>query len=406
MPTTGEISLYFHIPFCLKKCPYCHFYSVYPEQKLVEKYQSCLLAHLDQTVLNENQNKSQNEKPKIVSIYFGGGTPALLPAAFFETLLTKISHKIKISKNCEITIEANPFQMTKEKFLDLRKTGINRLSLGVQSFDDELLKILQRSHSAQEAEKNIYLAQEAGFENISIDLMYDIPTQTEEQFIQSVFKAVKLPITHISLYNLIFEKKTPFFKSQARLKKLILNEKAALKSFQKAKTLFSKAGFKRYEISAFAKKGCASKHNLGYWTGRPFLGFGPSAFSYANKSRFQNCSSVNEYCRLIQVQNIKTEKEAKKENKGTKIEKELVSYSEKLAYPDNIRELLAINLRILKGIDLKDFEQKNGLLDIETLKRLEKLKQQRLLVLDTKKQKLKLTAKGTLFYDLVAEEII
>lgn len=387
MPTTGKISLYFHIPFCLKKCPYCHFYSVYPSKELVKKYTSCLLAHLDQTDL---------KKHKIVSIYFGGGTPTLMSPTFFKTILTKISNQTTVLPNCEITIEANPFQITLQQFKALKKTGINRLSLGVQSFDDQILKKLQRSHSANEAEKSIHLARKAGFSNISIDLMYDVPTQSEKTFTESILKATKLPITHVSLYNLVFEEKTPFFKNQAKLKKLILNEKESLNSFQKALKIFRSAGFQRYEISAFAKDNLVSKHNLGYWTGRPFLGFGPSAFSYDQKSRFQNCPDLNEYCRLIQTPH----------KKGSTEKKPPISFSEKLKYPDDIRELLAINLRVLKGVDLKEFEKKNGSLDAETLKRVEKLKSQKLLILDEKKRKLKLSTKGILFYDLVATEII
>lgn len=381
MPTTGkkqkELSLYIHVPFCLKKCPYCHFYSVYPQAKLLKDFTEALLLHLEMAKI---------EPIKLISIYFGGGTPSLMPASFFENILSKIAEKINIPQKTEITLEANPSEMELGKFKAFRKLGINRLSIGMQSFDDSLLKVLKRTHNAKAGEKAIYIARKAGFENISCDLMYDIPYQTEESFLKTVKKTVGLPISHISLYNLVFEENTPFY-NQKELQTHVLKEKDSLNCLKKALAIFEKANFKQYEISAFAKKGQASKHNLGYWTGRPFWGFGPSAFSYMDGKRFQNSASLKEYINLIVHQ-----------------KKEPVSFSEQLEYPQNIRELLAINLRVLKGVDLNDFQKKQGQIDAAAWQALEELSKQKLL--KQSKNRLKLTKKGLFFYDEIASAII
>ncbi len=397
MPITGkrknfpaQFSIYFHVPFCLKKCPYCHFYSIFPQKDLIEKYKKAVLLHLDHFFSNPKNLKFLTNS-KITSIYFGGGTPSCLEHNFFQTVLEKISNfslkaNIAFEQDLEITLEANPFQLNLKKLKAFKQAGINRLSLGVQSFENSLLKFLQRQHSREEAEKTIFSACEAGFDNLSIDLMYDIPQQTEKHFLNSVEKTLSLPITHISLYNLTFEENTVFFKKRKKLEKAVLSENLSLQAFQKAVCLLQNKNFQRYEISAFAKNNQISMHNIGYWNSRTFLGFGPSAFSYFHNKRFQNFSDLNRYCCTIE-QNLSP-----------------ISYEEKLDYPHNLRELLAINLRMLQGINLKEFENKHGTIDQETIKRIENLKQLNLLT--EKKMVLKLTAKGALFYDLLAEEII
>lgn len=372
MSTPGEISLYFHVPFCLKKCPYCHFYSVYPKDDLIKLLTQCFLKEIDKV------------QGKIVSIYFGGGTPSLL-GNNIKAVLDKIRQKHDL-KNVEITLETNPEDVSLEKIKNFKQAGVNRISLGVQSFNDFELEVLKRSHSAQKSISSIENIYEAGIENISIDLMYDLPLQSLQSFDNSLKIALQMPISHLSLYNLTFEEKTPFFKEQKELKKKVPDEATSVSLLEKACEYFSKNGFKRYEISAFAKNGKVSNHNIGYWIGRPFLGFGPSAFSYFEKKRYKNISNVQKYIELVQ--------------------KDLssVDFSEMLPYPENLKELLAINLRMLDGIDIFDFQKKEGLLPQETLEDLEKMT--RLGFLEKEINTFKLSKKGLMFYDTVAIDLI
>lgn len=358
-----EVSLYFHIPFCTKKCPYCHFY-VIPNQKSFHQILETGLSLEWERQLPLLLNK------KIVSIYFGGGTPTLFVEGI-QQILEKIS--AQFSLDCEITIEANPEDASPDLFENLRKMKINRLSLGVQSLDDRSLQTLERIHSAKKAEDAIFQASKAGFENISIDLMYDLPDQTEASWMYSLSKLKNLPIQHLSLYNLTIEPHTAFYKRRNSLK--FPNEETSLRFLEKAVLTLESIGLKRYEISAFGKP---SIHNLGYWTGRPFLGFGPSAFSFWHDERFRNCSNLQRYIRALKVGNSP------------------VDFREKLPYPQNIREKIAVQLRLLDGIDMN--------LPSEILETLEPLVNQNLL--EKKNGRIFLTEKGILFHDTVASQIV
>ncbi|NGX28458.1 MAG: Oxygen-independent coproporphyrinogen-III oxidase-like protein YqeR [Candidatus Anoxychlamydiales bacterium] len=376
MPITGKnlLSLYFHIPFCKKKCPYCHFYSIYHTNRDENDYLEAIEHHLD---INKNILKNST----IGSIYFGGGTPSLLDIKTIESILNKISY----SSGIEITLEANPDDLKngKEKIKDLKKIGINRISLGAQTFDDNLLKILGRDHSSKEAIKAIFNIHDNGIENISIDLMYDIMGQDLSSWMKTLSEVKKLPIRHISLYNLTFEEKTPFYKKREKLSKDLPSEKESITFLNRAVIEFEKLGLKRYEISAFAKKGFESFHNLGYWQGRDFLGFGPSAFSYFEKRRFQNISNFKKYCSSF------------KNNAS------FIGFEEKLKRSDSILELLAISLRVASGVDIFEFEKKNGKIPITTLDILKKSD-----FVDFDKNKIFLNKKGFLFYDSLASMII
>lgn len=356
---SDSASLYFHIPFCTKKCPYCHFY-VIPKK---DSYQEILLEGF---LLEWEKKAPLLEGFSLASLYLGGGTPSL-----FTKIENLLSH---LPRPKEITIEANPEELTKpllEKFLYL---GINRISIGVQSFDDRSLQTLERIHSSKKALWAVQAAKEVGFSNISIDLMIDLPGQTQSSFHYTLEKTHALPIQHISLYNLVIEPHTLFHKrgvKPLRGKRLL---DMALKSFEKM-------GFKRYEISAFAKEGFESIHNLGYWSARPFLGFGPSAFSYWEKKRFQNIPDLHKWKKRLEEGAYPTE------------------FEERLSPTKAALELLVIGLRRMSGVFLSDFS-----LGQETLKRIEKLKSQGLL--EERQNVLRLTQKGTFFYDSVAIELI
>lgn len=351
-----KTSLYFHIPFCTKKCPYCHFY-VIPNRATYQKLLSDSLDLEWQMQLPLLSNKS------VTSIYFGGGTP---------TLFTDIErHLAKVPKDpdCEITIEGNPEESDFSRFIAY---GFNRLSLGVQSLDDRSLQTLERVHSAKKAKEAILSASLAGFKNISIDLMYDLPNQTVESWQYTLDQLIDLPIQHLSLYNLTIEPHTSFYKRKVTTP----SGEESLKFLNMALETLDRIGLKRYEISAFSKEGFESRHNLGYWTARPFLGFGPSAFSYWEEERFRNVANIHRYARAV------------KENRSP------VDFREKLPYPDNLKELLAINLRVKEGVNMDRFN-----LQID-----QKLIEEGFLSLTN--NTLKLTEKGMLYYDSVATELI
>lgn len=359
-----KTSLYFHIPFCTKKCPYCHFYVIPNRPAYQELLEGCLRDEW-------NMQKPHLSGKPITSIYFGGGTPTLFRGT------GAVLERIEREADCEITIEANPEESSFELFTQLIGFGINRLSLGVQSLDDRSLQTLERVHTAAKAKEAIFDAARAGFKNISIDLMYDLPGQNEESWLYTLSQLSDLPIQHLSLYNLTIEPHTAFHKRKVQTP----GGELSLRFLTSALQTFEKMGLKRYEISAFALPGFESRHNLGYWTARPFLGFGPSAFSYWNGERFRNVANIHKYARKIR-------------------EGELgVDFREKLPYPADIRELIAIHLRLKEGVDLDLFD-----LDEETRLSLQRLEKQGLLSLSG--QRARLTEQGMLFYDSVAAEII
>lgn len=339
------------------------------------------------SLLLEWKSKLRHVQGKMVpSIYFGGGTPTLFGQDRLKILLGIITKEIIPSSNLEITIEANPETLTREYLTSLREIGINRLSIGVQSLDTELLQTLGRNHTPQTIEKALVDARDVGFDNISIDIMYEIPKQNWSSWEKTVQKTLTLPITHISLYNLTFEKGTPFHRNYEHLKTHLPTEEEGKKMLEYAAKTWQASGFERYEISAFAKQEkYQSQHNLGYWTGRLFLGLGPSAYGYMNGERIQNLFPLKHYAKAL--------------HEG----KEPVQFREQLQYPSNMRELLAIHLRIRKGVSLEKFRETHGI-DEETERVLQSLMKRGWLKQSGKY--LRLTEEGMLFYDSVAVELI
>jgi oxygen-independent coproporphyrinogen-3 oxidase len=355
-----DISLYFHIPFCTKKCPYCHFY-VIPDKASHKDLlgDSVALEWKDKLPLLANK--------KIVSIYFGGGTPTL----YAPDGIAAILERIDVADECEITIEANPEDAGKGLFKQCRSLGINRMSLGVQSLDDRSLLSIERGHAAKKAKEAISEAHHAGFDNLSIDLMYDLPSQTEASWQMTLDQIDSLPISHLSLYNLTIEPHTSFYKRRESLKQP--DPEMSLCLLNRAVATLEKSGLKRYEISAFGRPSC---HNMGYWTGRPFLGFGPSAFSYWNGERFRNVANLQRYARAL------------KEGISP------VDFSEHLSSPAAELELLAVRLRLLEPFEPQ----------IPLPPALDKWMREGYIGQDGKK--IYLTDRGTLFYDSIASDIV
>lgn len=294
------------------------------------------------------QKKSLLENYQLVSIYFGGGTPSLLGSDNISTILSWLPSA------SEVTLEANPESM-------IAPSGINRLSVGIQSFDDILLQKLGRTHTAKEAEEAI---RTSPIENISIDLMYDLPNQSVAQWESTLERALALPINHISLYNLTIEPHTSFYKRRHTLQ--LPSQDDSLQMLQTAINMCS--SFERYELSAFAKPSYKSKHNMGYWTGRPFLGLGPSAFSYWDNARFRTTAHFNKW-----VRNPHTH-----------------DFHERLPQKERDAEMLAVGLRLIKGVETE--------LNVETLIAEGWL--------ERKERRVCLTKKGQLFHDTVAERVM
>lgn len=374
-----EISLYFHIPFCTRKCDYCHFY-VLPDQ---ERDKQKLAEGLQ---LEWNLLQPFLVQKNITTIYFGGGTPSLFGPERIKNILEFIQNDSVIQTNAEVTLEVNPENVTLELMQAYAKAGINRVSIGIQTLDRDLLTLLGRLHTPDRAIQAIQTTYQAGIQNISIDLMYDLPRQTLQHWGKTLDSVKELPITHLSLYNLTIEPQTIFFKNQTQLRPLIPNEEVSLEMYEMAMTHFEEIGLRRYEISAFAKEGYESKHNSGYWKARPFLGLGPSAFSYWEGKRFRNIAHLERYCRMLQAGQFPRD------------------FEEKLDPEAHRRELFVINIRMREGVNLETFAQRHGALDQITLKTIKRLTAEGFLSLNN--QHVQLTQKGVRFYDTIAVELI
>lgn len=325
------------------------------------------------------------DKTPIQSIYFGGGTPSKLSIEELQSIFSLFS-SLKLDENCEITIEVNPEDVTKEYLIELKALKINRLSIGVQSFDDSLLQNLKRTHSANQAKEALYLAKKIGFENISIDLMYDLPHQNLSTFKKTLSHLKDLPITHLSLYNLVFEKGSLFYAQQDKVTPHLPKENESLKMLEQAVSSLEEIGLFRYEISAFAKNDLISIHNTGYWTARPFLGFGPSAFSYWDKARIKNVANLKKYTEMLEKGHLPIE------------------FTEKLDPESRQKELFAVELRLFNGVNQGLFEKKEGPFSPSLKKSIEQLLENRLI--QNKSNTFFLTERGRLFYDTVGEMLV
>lgn len=324
----------------------------------------------------------QTTNNNLLTLYLGGGTPSLLSEQELEKLLSLFP----LTSCQEITLEANPEGLTKEKLASFKKLGINRLSIGIQSLDQQQLKKLQRQHTAQEARMAVLWAYEAGFTNISIDLMYDLPDQTLASWEATLQAAIELPITHLSLYNLTLEPGSSFFHRRKQVSAQMPDPTTSLQMYTLACNYLQFAQLERYEISAFAKRGYRSKHNSGYWTGRPFLGLGPSAHSFWDTERFSNISHFDRYLEALNQQALP------------------IGARDPLPLNARRRELFAIHIRLSEGVNRQTFEKTWGPLENETLHTLRELTEKGWI--KSEENRFYLTKEGTLFYDELASWII
>jgi oxygen-independent coproporphyrinogen III oxidase len=324
--------IYFHIPFCKVQCNYCDFYKS-TNQSFIKQY---VQAVKEEMWLRKDYLYDKD----IGTIYFGGGTPSLLTFLEIEELLTAISSTFKIQPHAEITLEANPDDLSSEFLESLKEIGINRLSIGIQSFSDADLILMGRRHNSVQAIDAVNRAKKAGFSNISVDLIYGIPGMSFQHWQTNLKTVIDLDVQHLSAYHLTYHENTPFWD---KLQKGFIHEVEEEESIQQLEELIKYSeeyGFVQYEISNFARAGFISKHNSSYWNQTEYLGLGPSAHSYNHKTRFWNVSDINQYLMTLEKGKIMGEKEVLTNN-------------------DRFNDYVITGLRTIWGIDtdyiLKEF---------------------------------------------------
>lgn len=380
----NKLGIYVHIPFCKQKCYYCDFVSYAKCGEKVEEYIEALKKEI-----KEESKRISREENIINTIYIGGGTPSYIEEKYIKEIVYEIKENYNIEKEAEITIEVNPGTVNEEKLKEYKKIGINRLSIGLQSTKNELLKQIGRIHKYEEFENAYNLARKIGFENINVDLMLGLPSQTLEDIENSLEKVINLKPEHISFYSLIVEENTPMEKM---IEQKILNlpdEDLERKMYWNAKRILEKNDYIHYEISNFAKKGYESKHNLNCWNQKEYLGFGVAAHSYFESKRYCNTNCIEEYCNNIKQENI---------NKNRDI-CEIQTEEEKK------KEYMLLGLRKIEGIDIQEFKNKFIENPIYTFhKELEKLVEQELIEIDL--NQIKITNKGLDFANIVWEEFV
>lgn len=368
-----EIGIYIHIPFCIKKCKYCDFVSFENKLEFQEKYVNSVIKEI------ENCNKKDF---KVNTIYFGGGTPSSISEDLIVKILEKIREKFEVTKEAEITIEVNPKTVNKEKLETYKKSGFNRISIGLQSANDRLLKLLGRIHRFKEFEECYKMSREVGFKNINVDLMLGLPTQSLEDLKNSLDKVISLNPEHISLYSLILEENTALEKEIKKgLYKLPTDEEER-KMYDVTKKILEKDGYIHYEISNFSRKGFESKHNMNCWKQEEYLGFGLASHSYFDKKRFSNTEDLEKY-----IEN----------------QKENVSINEIQNGEMEKKEYMMLGLRKIDGVSISEFERKFEINPLFYFRfEISKLTNEGLIEVDL--DNIKLTRKGLDLANLVFEE--
>ena len=330
----GGMELYLHIPFCVKKCAYCDFLSFPSGQELRRRYAKRLMEDID------CMGKKYGDIP-VDTVFIGGGTPSVPESHLIVDLMEHVNHVFRISDGAEISMEANPGTVTREKLKEYRRAGINRISFGLQSANDRELKLLGRIHTWAEFLESFALARECGFTNLNIDLMSALPGQTCESWKDTLKRVTDLEPEHISAYSLIIEEGTPFGEKYGSEegRKLLPDEDSEREMYHETKRVLRECGYERYEISNYAKPGRECRHNIGYWTGVPYLGLGLGAASYMNGSRFAVSSDMQQYLG---------------EKPGT------FTDLEKLTRKDMEEEFFYVGLRMVSGVSLTEFKERFG----------------------------------------------
>lgn len=368
-------SAYVHIPFCTQICYYCDFSKVFIKNQPVDAY----LEHLI-------QETRSYEIGKLRTLYIGGGTPTALSAQQLAYLLTELPKVMDLSEVEEFTIEANPGDLDPDKIAVLKDSQVNRVSLGVQTFDNKMLKKIGRSHQEQDIYDNIRHLKQAGFDNISIDLIYALPGQTMDQVKENVAKALALDIPHMSLYSLILENHTVFMNRMRRGKLPLPKEELEAEMFEYIIEELEKGGFEHYEISNFSKPGFESRHNLVYWDNAEYYGLGAGASGYVDGIRYKNHGPIRHYLEAVEAGKARITEEH-------------------LTLEEKMEEELFLGLRKKTGVSKARFEEKFGVsFDQRYGQVVASLTEQGLLVPDDKQ--VRMTKRGLFLGDTVAEKFI
>ena len=372
---TKPTSAYVHIPFCTQICYYCDFSKVFIKNQPVDSYLEHLIEEYDSYDIK-----------KLRTLYIGGGTPTALSASQLAFLLEKLTDKLDLSYLEELTIEANPGDLDQEKIAVLKDSPVNRVSLGVQTFNDRMLKQIGRSHLEKDIYENIANLKKAGFDNISIDLIYALPKQTMEDVKINVAKAIALDIPHMSLYSLILENHTVFMNRMRRGKLPLPKEDLEAEMFEYIIAELEKAGFEHYEISNFSKPGFESRHNLMYWDNAEYYGIGAGASGYVDGVRYKNHGPIRHYLQAVEAGNARVQEE-------------------ELTLHEKMEEEMFLGLRKKSGVSKKRFEEKYGLsFEDQYGAVVTELTEQGLLVPD--RDIVRMTKKGLFLGDTVAEKFI
>ena len=368
-------SAYVHIPFCTQICYYCDFSKVFIKNQPVDSYLEHLL-----------QEFHSYDIQKLRTLYIGGGTPTALSASQLEVLLDGLTKNLDLSMLEELTIEANPGDLDADKIAVLQNSAVNRVSLGVQTFDDKMLKKIGRSHTEKDIYENIDRLKLAGFDNISIDLIYALPGQTMDQVKDNVAKAIALDIPHMSLYSLILENHTVFMNRMRRGKLPLPKEELEAEMFEYIIAELERAGFVHYEISNFSKQGFESRHNLMYWDNAEYYGIGAGASGYVDGVRYKNHGPIRHYLKAV-------------EEGSARINEEHLSQREQM------EEEMFLGLRKKSGVSMARFEEKFARSFQELYGEIVKdLVQQGLMQLDG--DRVRMTKRGLFLGDTVAERFI
>ncbi len=372
-------SLYVHIPFCKQKCYYCDFNSYSGKENYVEKYVKAVLKEIKTIEVDESSNSQHLFK----TIYFGGGTPSVIPSQFIIEILSTLEC------DGEITLELNPGTITKQKLEDYKNAGINRLSIGLQTTNDNLLKSIGRIHTLCEFDDAFKMARDIGFDNISVDLMIGLSNQTLKDVRESLNHVIKLGPEHISVYSLIVHEELEDKHPQAFSN--LPSDEEERKMYYLVCEELKKAGYNQYEISNFAKPGYESKHNLCYWNQDDYYGVGAGASSYINNIRYKNLDSIEEYISKI--------------NNGENV----ATIEETQSFESKLREYMILKLRLIEGISVNEAKERFRVNILETFKKeISKMVNEGLLEITVKSgdTRINLTSKGLDFANIVWEEFI
>jgi oxygen-independent coproporphyrinogen-3 oxidase len=373
-----HVSIYVHIPFCARRCPYCDFNTYAWRGSIVHDTLQAICSHIESTHAGD---------VVVPTIFFGGGTPSFPDPEGIIRILDTIRSRFNVLLDAEISIEANPGTTDRARYATLRRAGFNRLSMGVQSFDDQLLQVLGRIHTASEAIGSFEAARQAGFENINVDLMFALPGQTMQQWQRTLRVAISLQPEHISCYSLTIEPNTPFYTLQRRGQLNLPDEETDLRMYLYAIRVLTRAGYEHYEISNFAKPGYRCRHNIVYWLNEEYLGFGPGAVSYRQGVRWKCLSNPRRYIQAVRD--------------GLP----LVEEEERLDACASLGETIMLMLRLREGVNVRAVEERYGVNLAQRyahqIKRLRRLR-----LLEVTPERWRITPKGLPIANTICAEFL